>query len=264
MNQSSPFRPPDRQRLDEQIAAAIADAILDGAFPPGSTLPPERELAEQFGVNRTSLRQGLARLQHMGLIEARQGSGNVVRDPGGLTHPAVVEALVRKLGPDFLVELLELRAAFGAFIGRLAAERGTPDDARALRAALAAVGAAETSEARQEADLAFFSVLIHATRNRALGLLYRWVEQAFGGREHELTAAYDDADTVVTELRAIADAVLAHDASTAAATVESYLRASALRMVASYKETVPRLGTQSRRPKQLFGEPSRRVDRDES
>jgi GntR family transcriptional regulator, transcriptional repressor for pyruvate dehydrogenase complex len=239
MNQSSVFRQPDRQRLDEQIAASIADAILDGAFPPGSALPPERELADQFGVNRTSLRQALARLQHMGLIEARQGSGNVVRDPAGLTHPAVVEALVRKLGPDFLVEVLELRAAFGAFIGRLAAERAAPDDARALRAALAAVRAAEAAEARQEADLAFFSVLVHATRNRALGLLYRWVEHAFGGREHELTAAYQDADAVLAELEAITAAVTAHDAPAAAATVEAYLRASALRMIESYKRADP-------------------------
>lgn len=239
MNQSSPLSPPDRQRLDEQIAASIADAILDGAFAPGSTLPPERELAEQLGVNRTSLRQGLARLQHMGLIEARHGSGNVVRDPEGLTHPAVVEALVHRLGPDFLVELLELRAAFGSFIGRLAAERAAPDDAGALQAALDAVRAAETPEAAQEADLAFFRVLVHATRNRALGLLYRWVEHAFGGREHELTAAYQDADAVVSELAAIAAAVSAHDAPTAAATVEAYLRASAMRMVDSYKEAHP-------------------------
>jgi DNA-binding FadR family transcriptional regulator len=237
MNQSTPFSPPDRQRLDEQIAASIADAILDGAFPPGSTLPPERDLAEQFGVNRTSLRQGLARLQHMGLIEARQGSGNVVRDPTGLTHPAVVEALVRKLGPDFLVELLELRAAFGAFIGRLAAERANPDDLRALDFALATVQQAATPEARQAADLAFFSVLVHATRNRALGLLYRWVEQAFGGREHELTAAYGDADAVVAELRAITEAVTARNTSAAAAAVEAYLGSSALRMVESYKAT---------------------------
>jgi GntR family transcriptional regulator, transcriptional repressor for pyruvate dehydrogenase complex len=239
MNQSSPLSPPDRQRLDEQIAASIADAILDGAFAPGSTLPPERELAEQLGVNRTSLRQGLARLQHMGLIEARHGSGNVVRDPEGLTHPAVVEALVHRLGPDFLVELLELRAAFGSFIGRLAAERAAPDDTGALQAALDAVRASQTPEARQEADLAFFRVLVHATRNRALGLLYRWVEHAFGGREHELTAAYRDADAVLNELAAIAAAVAAHDAPAAAATVEAYLRASALRMVDSYKQAHP-------------------------
>jgi GntR family transcriptional regulator, transcriptional repressor for pyruvate dehydrogenase complex len=101
------------------------------------------------------------------------------------------------------------------------------------------VRAAETPEARQEADLAFFRVLVHATRNRALGLLYRWVEHAFGGREHELTAAYRDADAVLNELAAIAAAVAAHDAPAAAATVEAYLRASALRMVDSYKQAHP-------------------------
>ncbi|WP_373142565.1 FadR/GntR family transcriptional regulator [Mycobacterium marinum] len=235
MNQSSILQPPDRQRVDEQIATSIADAILDGVFPPGSALPPERELAEQLGVNRTSLRQGLARLQQMGLIETRQGSGNVVRDPQSLTHPAVVEALVRRLGPDFLVEVLEIRAALGPLIGRLAAERNSSEDAEALRAALAAVADADTAPARQGADLAYFRVLIHGTRNRALGLLYRWVEQAFGGREHELTGAYEDADPVIADLTAINDAVLAGDPETAAAAVEGYLNASALRMIMCYR-----------------------------
>jgi GntR family transcriptional regulator, transcriptional repressor for pyruvate dehydrogenase complex len=237
MNQSSVLQPPDRQRVDEQIAASIADAILDGAFPPGSTLPPERDLAEQLGVNRTSLRQGLARLQQMGLIEARHGSGNVVCDPEALTHPAVVEALVRRLGPEFLAELLEIRAALGPLIGRLAAQRGGPEDAEALRAALAAVVDADGPAARQAADLAYFRVLIHGSRNRALALMYRWVEHAFGGREHELTGAYDDAAPVLADLRAITDAVLARDGEAAAAAVEGYLTASALRMVLSYKKT---------------------------
>ncbi len=237
MNQSSPLRPPDRQRVDEQIAATIADAILDGAFPPGSALPPERELAEQLGVNRTSLRQGLARLQQMGLIETRHGSGNVVADPQGLTHPAVVEALVRKLGPEFLVELFEIRAALGPLIGRSAARRGAPEDSEALLAALAAVREADSAAARQAADLAYFRVLIHHSRNRALGLLYRWVEHAFGGREHELTAAYDDAAPVVAGLDAVTEAVVSGDEAAAAAAVEEYLRASAQRMVMSYKKT---------------------------
>ncbi|MEB3969621.1 FCD domain-containing protein [Mycobacterium ulcerans] len=171
----------------------------------------------------------------MGLIETRQGSGNVVRDPQSLTHPAVVEALVRKLGPDFLVEVLEIRAALGPLIGRLAAERNSSEDAEALRAALAEVADADTAPARQAADLAYFRVLIHGTRNRALGLLYRWVEQAFGGREHDLTGAYEDADPVIADLTAINDAVLAGDPETAAAAVEGYLNASALRMIMCYR-----------------------------
>ena len=242
MNQSISIPPPDRQRVDEQIAASIADAILDGVFPPGSTLPPERELADQLGVNRTSLRQGLARLQQMGLIDARQGSGNVVRDPAGLTHPAVVEALVRRLGPEFLVELLEVRAALGPVIGRLAAQRSTPEDHEALAAALAEVRAAQTATKRQAADLAYFHVLIHSTRNRALSLLYRWVEDAFGGREHELTRAYDDAEPVVADLQAITGAVAGKDTVRAAAAVESYLNASAMRMVLAYNKNVQDAG----------------------
>lgn len=235
MNQSNVLQPPDRHRVDEQITASIADAILDGAFPPGSALPPERELAEQLGVNRTSLRQGLARLQQMGLIEARHGSGNVVRDPQELTHPAVVEALIRRLGPEFLVELLEIRAALGPLIGRLAAQRSGPEGDEALRDALAAVRDARGAGPLQAADLAYFRVLIHGTRNRALKLLYRWVDDAFGGREHELTRAYDDPEPVLADLGAITEAVLARDAAAAAAAVETYLTASGLRMVAAYR-----------------------------
>jgi DNA-binding FadR family transcriptional regulator len=173
----------------------------------------------------------------MGLIEARHGSGNVVCDPEALTHPAVVEALVRRLGAEFLAEVLEIRAALGPLIGRLAAQRSAPEDADALRAALAAVHDAESAAARQAADLAYFRVLIHSSRNRALGLMYRWVEHAFGGREHELTGAYDDPAPVLADLRAITEAVLSRDAEAAAAAVEAYLQASALRMVLSYNKT---------------------------
>jgi len=69
-----------------------------------------------------------------------------------------------------------------------------------------------------------------------LWLLYRWVEHAFGGREHELTGAYDDAEPVLADLRR-------HHRGRAGtrtplrrpAAVEAYLYASALRMVASYR-----------------------------
>lgn len=235
MNQSSVFQPPDRQRVDERIATTIADAILDGVFPPGSTLPPERDLAERLGVNRTSLRQGLARLQQMGLIEVRHGSGSVVRDPEGLTHPAVVEALVRKLGPDFLVELLEIRAALGPLI---AAWR-PPEHARGCRGVVCGAGSGATGGHGRGAAGSRSCLLPGAHPQHSqprIGVALPLVEHAFGGREHALTGAYDDADPVLTDLRAINGAVLAGDPAAAAATVEAYLNASALRMVKSYRD----------------------------
>ncbi|KLO27640.1 GntR family transcriptional regulator [Mycolicibacter heraklionensis] len=237
MDQSSPIPQPQRQRLDEQIATSIIEAIVDGAFPPGSVLPPERDLAEQLGVNRTSLRQALARLQHMGLIEARQGSGNLVREPAALTDPAIVEVLLRKLGPDFLAELLEIREALGLLIGDLAVSRGTPEDLAALHPTLEFVRAADTPEALQAAELAFFAVLIHATHNRALALMFGWVQQGFGGRSHELTAAFDDPTAVRSALAAIAEAAASRDAAETAVAMRAHLQASGHRMLAAARQS---------------------------
>lgn len=237
MNQSSPLRAVERRRLDEQVAGTIADAIIGGQFAPGSSLPPERELSEQLGVNRTSLRQGLARLEQMGLIEARQGSGNVVCDPSVLVDPFVVEALVRRLGPDFLAEMLEVRTALGPLIGALAAANASEEDLAALAVALEAVDDATTAPDRQAADLNYFAVLIVATKNRALALLLRWVETVYGGRTHELTAAFGTSPDLLDGLRRIHTAVRARDEHSAAAAVEAHLRDSARRMMQSFTDS---------------------------
>jgi GntR family transcriptional regulator, transcriptional repressor for pyruvate dehydrogenase complex len=53
------FRPPPRRRIPEDVAGQLRDAILDGQLTAGCKLPPERELALRFGVNRTSVRAAL-------------------------------------------------------------------------------------------------------------------------------------------------------------------------------------------------------------
>ena len=79
--------PPERIALDEQIASTIIEAVLDGRLAVGEPLPAERELAEQLAVNRTSLRQALARLEQIGLehqadlLEAGEGLAQ-----GGAVH----------------------------------------------------------------------------------------------------------------------------------------------------------------------------------
>jgi len=65
----------DPQKLYQQIARAIATAIGDGRYTPGEKLPSERELAEEFGVSRPTIRDAMIALEFQGLVEARQGSG---------------------------------------------------------------------------------------------------------------------------------------------------------------------------------------------
>lgn len=65
----------DSQKLYRKIALAIGAAITDGRYSPGDKLPSERELADQFGVSRPTIRDAMIALEFQGLVEARQGSG---------------------------------------------------------------------------------------------------------------------------------------------------------------------------------------------
>jgi len=68
----------DRGSLSEQIVARILDMIKDYKLRPGDRLPPERVLADQMGVSRTSLREALKVLAIMKIITHRQGSGTYI------------------------------------------------------------------------------------------------------------------------------------------------------------------------------------------
>jgi GntR family transcriptional regulator, phosphonate transport system regulatory protein len=63
-----------------RIANELADAIGRGTYPPGERLPSEHLLAEQFGVNRHTIRRSLASLGQLGLVRSTQGSGTYVED----------------------------------------------------------------------------------------------------------------------------------------------------------------------------------------
>jgi GntR family transcriptional repressor for pyruvate dehydrogenase complex len=73
------FRPAARRRIHEDVADQLRDAILDGRFAPGSKLPPERELALEFQVNRTSIREAIKQLESLRLVRVRQGDGATVQ-----------------------------------------------------------------------------------------------------------------------------------------------------------------------------------------
>ena len=72
------FKALDQQRLYVAIARQIASQIRDLPLPPGSRLPPERDLANQFQVSRTTVREAMIALETIGLIEVRVGDGTYV------------------------------------------------------------------------------------------------------------------------------------------------------------------------------------------
>ncbi len=84
-----------RGSVVDACADAIEQAIIGGQLEVGSRLPPERRMAESFGVNRVSVRSALAKLAAAGLLKVRQGSGYVVQDYRQRGGPDLLTGLLR-------------------------------------------------------------------------------------------------------------------------------------------------------------------------
>jgi GntR family negative regulator for fad regulon and positive regulator of fabA len=104
----------------------LIDAILEGDFPIGSTLPAERELAMRMGVTRPTLREALQRLGRDGWVEIHHGKPTRVRDYWHEGNLGVLGAIARRsqnLPSDFVPNLLYVRQLLAPAYARLAVER---------------------------------------------------------------------------------------------------------------------------------------------
>lgn len=124
MNWSTPLRPAE---LTEQ---RLLQAVLEGEFPPGSTLPGERELAARLGVTRPTLREVLQRLARDGWFDIQHGKPTRVRDYWREGNLNVLSALVRyseQLPTDFVPNLLAVRLSMAPAYTRAAVERAADE-----------------------------------------------------------------------------------------------------------------------------------------
>jgi GntR family transcriptional repressor for pyruvate dehydrogenase complex len=171
-----PFRAPARRRLHEDVAEQLRDAIFDGRLAPGGKLPPERELAEQFQVNRTSVREAIKVLEGQGLVSVRQGDGVTVQPLVDATLDSLGLMIFHggRLDLALLGELNEVIDPLLGEMGRLAIARRRPDDLREIRRLRDAVADEHaTREERFGALRDILVVLADMTRNRVWQMLAR-------------------------------------------------------------------------------------------
>src|SRR5689334_5009541 len=83
------------ERLYEQIVTQIEQSILDGKLRPGDQLPSERELAEQFSVSRTAVREAVKALREKGLVDIQTGRGTFVTEGTTLAMRKTLDWMVR-------------------------------------------------------------------------------------------------------------------------------------------------------------------------
>jgi DNA-binding FadR family transcriptional regulator len=146
------------RRMFWQIAEKIQSLIESGLYPPGSRLPPERELAESFNVSRPTIREAIIALEVLQLVEVKTSSGVYVLDKPKNDSDA----------PDEKISAFELTQARALVEGEAAALAALSISDEELKALAATLDAMESGIEAEKADREFHIIISKATRNKAI------------------------------------------------------------------------------------------------
>lgn len=177
-------------RLYEQIIEQIQNQIVEGKIRPGDRLPSERELAEQFGVSRTAVREAVKALREKRLVEIQPGRGTFITDITGSTSEVMRDSLslIVKVGLDNnLDKLVQVRTLLEPGIAALAAEMATKADLETMQRTVEVMDAAmDDADVFVEADLEFHLALARATQNPLIPILLDPIMDSLRGQRKRI------------------------------------------------------------------------------
>ncbi|WP_426414884.1 FCD domain-containing protein [Aestuariirhabdus sp. LZHN29] len=159
-----------RPKLSDKIVEKLETLILQGSIKAGERLPPERELAKEFGVSRPSLREAIQKLGARGLVRSRQGGGTYVVDNIGTSFSDPLLALLDS-HPEVHFDLLEYRHTIEGDCAYYAAMRATDEDKLRIRDAYEELQRSyeeEELEREAAADARFHLSIAEASHNMVL------------------------------------------------------------------------------------------------
>lgn len=168
-----PIIPLKQRRVSEAVADQLREAIYSGQLKPGDKLPPERELARQFGISRLMLREALRSLEQAGflLVKRGYGGGAFVLEIDKQAVSRSLSAMIR-LGETSVDDLTEARLIYEPQIARLAAERATEEEvAKMERLIREQKTGLQSPTFGQPTNLSFHRLIAEATQNPVFMML---------------------------------------------------------------------------------------------
>jgi GntR family transcriptional repressor for pyruvate dehydrogenase complex len=220
------YIPIQSQKVFEQVAVQIEQRILTGELRNGDRLPTERELAEQFHVSRTAVREAMKILSQKGLVEMRPGRGTIVIDGSRAAMQNSI-GLVMKLklnevgGSDNLVEVREM---LETEIAALAAARASTQDIEAMQQM---VDLMEThindADLFIEADNRFHAALAQATHNELIVMLVNSIVHLLSEQRKQIFQVEGGPQRGQVHHKHILECIMQHDPSAARAAIRAHL-----------------------------------------
>jgi GntR family transcriptional repressor for pyruvate dehydrogenase complex len=220
------FEAADRTPVPRSIVDHIQRLILKGGLKAGDRLPSQRELAEQLGVSRPSLREALTILETIGLITVRAGSGVFVARSDAR---APIWRYADRCTP---ADVYEARLGLEGYAARLAATR--VDEAAITRLRACAAGMQKAYEAGDvigvaAADAEFHDLIFELCGNPMLAAMYRPVREILVESQRLPMAHRDLLGETVKEHGIILDRIISGASEEAEQAMHQHIRAAAAR-----------------------------------
>lgn len=221
------YTPVQAPKVFERVALQIEQRILAGELHSGDRLPTERELAEQFQVSRTAVREALKMLAQKGLVDMRPGRGTIVIDGA---HEALQHSLglVMRLklgevgGSESLVEVREI---LEVEIAALAAERASEREIAMLQEAVQVMDAnLDDADTFIAADNRFHEALAQATQNALILTLVKSIVHLLSEQRKHIFATQGAPRRGQIHHKSILVSVIQRDPAAARAAMRAHLQ----------------------------------------
>ncbi|ASM73068.1 MULTISPECIES: FadR/GntR family transcriptional regulator [Roseobacteraceae] len=212
-----------RSRPEETLADVLRAAIREGHILDKGRMPPERALAERFGVSRARVRQALGLLQGDGTIFRRHGQGTFAAPPPA-TNVESLRSLARQVTPRDVMEVrLEVEPALAA----LAADRAQPQEVVLLDQLMRATLDLTNMDAYEAADDLFHYKIAETARNPLFLTVYESIRavrrNAAWTAQRRNTYSAQTLHLLGEQHKTLADAISRRDSRGAAAAMEQHL-----------------------------------------
>ncbi|GAA1924642.1 FadR/GntR family transcriptional regulator [Microbacterium aoyamense] len=222
-----------------EVARRLMDLFTGGSIAAGTRLPPERQLAATLGVGRSAVREALAALEILGIVDVRPGSGTYLRGTASELLPETLRWGLL-IGEKSTAELLELRSGLEIYVARLAAGRGDGADLDVVGANLERMRSSlDRLGEFARADLEFHDALGRAAGNGLLVDQLHVVRSLLQVYADRAVHSGEEARVALEEHDAVYIAVRAGDPDAAASAMAIHMATASARLSADVAEDIP-------------------------
>ncbi len=211
-----------KQTVVETVMDKIRDLIASGEYKVNERLPTENELAEMFGLGRSSIREAIKVFNYLGVLESRTAKGTFVCERNNITTELMKWAVL--LGDDELYEMVDIRGSIELFAVMDLTERYRNEDEKAassikdLEKILKDFNSAINNQSMRDiinCDYKFHDTIIASNGNKTFSSIFAVLENFVWEEIKQTYKAYDDYKQIPLEHNQILESIKSGDPSKA-------------------------------------------------